>query len=217
MTTTKAEWNRNEWVFATQNKHKVSELNSIFREQLGIKVVGLHSFKGLPEIIEDQDTFEGNARKKAETISQVLGRPVFADDSGLSVDFLNGAPGVYSARYAGLGATDEQNVEKLLYELKGVSQDKRGASFVCVLALSVPGEKTFIVRGECPGRIAFHPQGEYGFGYDPVFFLPDRGCTMAELPPHVKNQISHRAHATERLIHLLNEKFDFDQKSLSKE
>lgn len=194
-----------EWVFATRNAHKVKELDAIFHSVLGIHVVGLDHFDGLPEIVEDRDTFEGNASKKAETIAAILGLPVAADDSGLCVDFLKGAPGVYSARYAGPGATDQKNNEKLLQALKGVPEEQRGADFVCVLALAIPGQDTRIVRGECRGRIAEEPRGKYGFGYDPLFFLPEQGCTMGELPPEMKNRISHRSQATKRLLHLVKD------------
>lgn len=198
-----------ELVFATGNAHKVEELDGMFRSTLGIRVLGLDGFTGLPEILEDRDTFEGNAAKKAETIAEALGRPVAADDSGLSVDFLNGDPGVHSARYSGPGATDEKNNDKLLQALTGVPVEKRGASFVCVLAFAVPGKETRFLRGVCPGRIADQPRGDHGFGYDPLFFLPERGCTMAELPPKEKNRISHRARATEQLIRLLEETYLF--------
>ncbi|PTX59352.1 XTP/dITP diphosphohydrolase [Melghirimyces profundicolus] len=202
-------WRWTELIFATRNRHKVKELDAMFREALGIRVKGLEGMENLPHIVEDRETFEGNAVKKAETIAGVLGRPVAADDSGLAVDALQGAPGVYSARYAGPDATDAENNRKLLMELEGLPEAERKAAFVCALALAVPGDETRVVRGECPGRIALRPRGENGFGYDPLFFLPERGCTMAELPPEVKNQISHRARATERLIRLLKETFDF--------
>ncbi len=194
-----------EWVFATRNAHKVAELDAMFHSVFGIHVVGLDHFEELPEIVEDRDSFEGNAIKKAETIAAILGLPVVADDSGLCVDFLKGAPGVYSARYAGPEATDQANNEKLLQALKGVPQEKRGARFVCVLALAIPGKDTKTFRGECRGRIAEEPRGKHGFGYDPLFFLPEQGCTMGELPAEMKNRISHRSRAVQQLRDLLKD------------
>ncbi|MFC4078431.1 XTP/dITP diphosphatase [Salinithrix halophila] len=209
MTHAKAPWPWTELVFATRNHHKVEELNALLHGSLGVSVVGLNGIEGLPEIVEDRDSFEGNAIKKAETIAKVLDRPVAADDSGLAVNALGGAPGVYSARYAGENATDASNNEKLLNALKGIPEEERGASFVCVLALAVPGEETQVVRGEVPGRIVDAPQGTNGFGYDPLFCLPELGCTVAELTSEEKNRISHRARAAETLINLLLTHYDF--------
>jgi XTP/dITP diphosphohydrolase len=205
-------WQWNELIFATGNPHKVDELNAMVQPALGLRVVGLSAFSGLPAIAEDQPTFAGNAIKKAETIAHHLGRPVAADDSGLVVDALQGAPGVHSARYAGADATDEENNRKLLSELNGVPPNERGATFVCVLALAVPGETTWVVRGECRGRIAEEPRGAYGFGYDPLFWLPDRRRAMAELPPEEKNQISHRAQAVRKWITTMRERYRFYRK-----
>lgn len=177
---------------------------------MGLPVVGLDRFSGVPEVVEDGDTFEENAVKKAETVSRVLNRPVVADDSGLVVPRLNGAPGVMSARYAGPGADDRANNEKLLAALEGATGEEREAAFVCVLALKIPGEEPRLVRGECRGRIAFAPKGDHGFGYDPLFFLPEYGKTMGEIPPELKNRISHRAKAFQRLLRLLRELFHFE-------
>ena len=159
----------------------------------------------MPEVVEDGDTFEANAMKKAEVTSRILNCPVVADDSGLVVDALDGAPGVYSARYAGPEANDAANNRKLLQALKDVPVEKRGAMFVCVMALAVPGAETRTVRGTCSGWITQQPRGENGFGYDPLFYLPERGCTMGELSPSEKNRISHRAQATQLLLGLLKE------------
>lgn len=202
-------WEWNELVIATGNAHKVTELNAMIQPRLGIRVVGLSAFADLPEIVEDQDTFAGNAIKKAETIANYLQRPVVADDSGLEVAALGGAPGVRSARYAGEGATDAQNNAKLLSELAGVPADERQAAFVCVLAVAIPGEATHTVRGECLGFIAQAPKGDYGFGYDPLFRLSDRAKTIAELAPEEKNRISHRAQAVEKLIAYLSQRYRF--------
>lgn len=195
-------------VVATRNPHKVKELASIFQEEWGLPVIGLEGLK-VPEIVEDGDTFEANAIKKAEMASQFLQCPVIADDSGLEVEALQGAPGVYSARYAGPDAKDEENNEKLLQALQGVPNEKRGASFVCVMAFATPEGRTRTVRGTCAGRITEQPRGRQGFGYDPLFYLPERDCTMAELSPAEKNCISHRAQAVQKLIKILKEEYDF--------
>ncbi|OYD08297.1 XTP/dITP diphosphatase [Paludifilum halophilum] len=207
----KKAWPWTDLVIATRNDHKVAELDTLLSGELGLRVLGLKGMEGIPEIVEDRDTFEGNAVKKAETVAGVLNRPVVADDSGLAVDALNGDPGVYSARFAGPGATDAQNNAKLLQALQGVPESRRNASFICVIALAVPGEETRVVRGECTGRIAVSPRGEHGFGYDPLFFLPDRGVTMAEAGPEVKRRISHRARASVKLLQLLRERYDFSR------
>lgn len=183
---------------------------------MGLPVVGLDRFSKVPEVVEDGDTFEANAIKKAETVSRALNRPVVADDSGLVVPFLGGAPGVRSARYAGPEADDEANNAKLLSALEGVTGKGREASFVCVMALKIPGEKPRLVRGECHGRIASEPKGAYGFGYDPLFFLPEYGKTMGELPPDLKNRISHRARAFQQMLRLLREIYRFEGPSPEK-
>jgi XTP/dITP diphosphohydrolase len=167
----------------------------------------------LPEIEEDQDTFEGNARKKAETISRLLGGPVISDDSGLVVPSLGGAPGVYSARYAGPGATDEANNRKLMEAIRSVPDGERTGIYVCVMALAVPGEETRLVRGECAGIVLDEPRGQGGFGYDPLFWLPEEGKTMAELPDERRYAISHRAKATRLLVERMKEEFLFSVKA----
>ena len=185
-------------------------MNALFERELGLSVVGLDRFSDVPEVVEDGETFEANAIKKAETVSRALNRPVVADDSGLVVPFLNGAPGVRSARYAGPGASDRENNEKLLAALEGATGKEREAAFVCVLALKIPGEEPRLVRGECRGRIAFAPKGDHGFGYDPLFFLPEYGKTMGEISPELKNRISHRAKAFQQLLKLLKELYSFE-------
>jgi len=170
----------------------------------------LDRFSDVPEVVEDGDTFEANAVKKAETVSRALDRPVVADDSGLVVPSLNGAPGVQSARYAGPSADDGANNEKLLRALDGMTGKDREAAFVCVLALKIPGEEPRLVRGECRGSIALEPKGSHGFGYDPLFFLPEYGKTMGEISPELKNRISHRAKAFQKLLQLLKEIYRFE-------
>lgn len=186
-------------VIATRNQGKVREFQLMF-QQLGWDAVSLAEFEDVPEVVEDGETFEANARKKAETISRFLQLPAVGDDSGLEVDALDGRPGVYSARFAGEKATDEENVQKLLQEMQHVPNEKRTARFRCALAFARPGAETLIAHGKCEGAILRAPAGHNGFGYDPVFFLPDRLCTMAQLDASVKNQISHRANALHNLL-----------------
>jgi len=186
-------------VLATRNQGKVKEFQRLLAP-LGWDVTSVDAFPEAPEVVEDGKTFEENALKKAKTISDVLGVAAIADDSGLEVDALGGAPGVYSARYAGEQATDEQNWRKLLDELKEVPLEKRTARFRCTLAFVQPGQAPVIASGTCEGVIIHNPQGQHGFGYDPVFFLPDRLCTMAQLNPEEKNKISHRAKAMQALL-----------------
>jgi XTP/dITP diphosphohydrolase len=190
-------------IIATRNKNKLKQFADLFHKHLNLPVKGLEDFAELPEIIEDRETFEGNAAKKAETISQLLNAPVVSDDSGLVVPALGGEPGVYSARYAGPNATDEENNRKLLNRIESLPPQERQGYYVCAMSLAVPGEKTEVVRAECAGMIINQPRGNQGFGYDPLFYLPEKGKTMAELPDEEKYQISHRAKATEKLISLM--------------
>jgi XTP/dITP diphosphohydrolase len=159
----------------------------------------LEDYPDLPWIVEDGTSFTENALKKARGISNLTGEMVLADDSGLEVAALQGAPGIYSARYAGKDADDQQNIRKLLDEMKGVPAENRGAAFRCVLVLYRPDGSYDSFEGSWEGRIAEKPAGEGGFGYDPVFLLPDRGLTVARLSPEVKNAISHRAQAFAKL------------------
>lgn len=187
------------FILASKNKHKAQEINDILGE--GFKIItqteaGAENI----DVIEDGDTFEANAIKKAEEISAVTGKPTIADDSGLCVDLLDGAPGVYTARYAGENATDAENIEKLLNALEGKLLNERTARFVCVIAVAIPGEETIVFRGECEGLISLQPQGDGGFGYDPIFMVPQYAMTMGELEPHIKNAISHRSNALKKLM-----------------
>ncbi|GAX91109.1 XTP/dITP diphosphatase [Effusibacillus lacus] len=188
-------------ILATRNQGKVREFDKALSE-LGWTVSGLPD--NTPPVVEDGLTFEANARKKAETIAQLLQVPVLADDSGLEVDALGGRPGVYSARYAGEHASDADNNHKLLQELAGVAPDKRTARFVCALAFSNPGSPTLLARGECEGVILTEARGEGGFGYDPIFCVPDLRKTFGELDLDEKNRISHRAKAIRSLLELLS-------------
>jgi len=193
----------NEIVLATGNKGKIREFSGLLEGVFG-RIISLNDLESPPAVVEDGATFRENALKKARAIAAYSGKPTLADDSGLAVDALGGRPGVYSARYSGEGATDRDNITKLLTDLG--SSENRSARFVCVLALVTPDGEEITAEGTREGVIITEPRGEGGFGYDPVFFLPEYGKTMAEIPPELKNKISHRARAAETLIKLLNEK-----------
>jgi len=181
-------------VLATRNPGKIRELASLLAP-LDIEVVSMAEYPCLPEIVEDGATFTENAVKKAKTVAAATGCLAMGDDSGLEVDYLGGAPGIFSARFAGEESNDRANNEKLLRLLKGVPREKRTARFCCVVAIAAPDGQVYTASGSCEGIIAFEPKGEGGFGYDPLFFVPQFGKTFAELEPAVKNSISHRARA----------------------
>jgi XTP/dITP diphosphohydrolase len=191
-----------ELVLATRNPHKGEEL-SVLLGGLEIKIHTLAEFPNAPEVIEDGETCQANAIKKATAIARYTGLPAVADDTGLMVDALGGRPGVYAARYAGEGATYEDNWRKLLRDLAGVPWGKRGARFVTVAAIATPAGKVEIAEGILEGMIAEAPAGTGGFGYDPVFFVPELGKTLAQLTPEEKNRISHRAKAFTKIKELL--------------
>ncbi len=179
---------------ATGNAGKLREIRRVL-QGTGLTACGLADLDAAPEIVEDGHTFLDNARKKAWTLARAVGRPVLADDSGLVVDFLGGAPGVRSARFAGPDATDEDNNRLLLDRLRGVPPQQRTAAFVCAMVLAVPGRGEVSSEGRLEGTILDEPRGEGGFGYDPVFWVVARGASLAELPLDVKNRISHRGRA----------------------
>ncbi|CAM3821553.1 XTP/dITP diphosphatase [Alkalicoccus chagannorensis] len=181
---------------ASNNAGKMKEFKAFF-EPKGFTVKSLSDLPEEVDVVEDGTTFEENAAKKAEEIGRKFDIPVLADDSGLEVDALDGAPGVYSARFAGEQKEDSANNALLLEKMSGI-EDRR-ARFVCVLALSFPGEDTILVRGTVEGEIAQSLRGTEGFGYDPLFYLPDRNKVMAELERDEKNDISHRADALKKL------------------
>jgi len=193
---------KEEVVIATRNSGKLREIQAILAP-LGLKILSLRDFPRIPEIIEDGQTFEENAVKKAVAVARHTRRIAIADDSGLAVDALHGRPGVFSSRYAGEKATDAERYQKLLKEMAGTPLGKRGAAFICTVAVAAPDGKAETVVGQCRGEIALAPKGSHGFGYDPVFYLPEWGKTVAELEPEVKNRISHRALALEKLKQLL--------------
>ncbi len=189
-------------VLATKNPHKVAELRAILAS-LPVEIRSAAEV-GAPDVVEDAPTLEGNARKKALAVARHAREWAIADDTGLEVDALGGAPGVISAHYAGPQATYADNCARLLRELEGVPPARRRARFRCVIALAPPGAADEAVRtfeGVLEGAIAFEPRGAHGFGYDPIFLVAGdpRGRTLAELPPDEKNRISHRARALERL------------------
>ncbi|MDK2810600.1 MAG: XTP/dITP diphosphohydrolase [Petroclostridium sp.] len=185
-------------VVATKNKGKIKEITEILQD-LGIQVVSQDELNIKIDVVEDGTTFEENAVKKASEIMNISKEITLADDSGLEVDYLNGAPGIYSARYAGPNATDYDNNNKLLKALEGVPFEKRTARFVCAIAAVFPDGRKIVARGECEGIINFQPAGQNGFGYDPLFYIPEYGMTMAEIDPQLKNKISHRAKALNML------------------
>lgn len=193
-----------ELVIATRNQGKLKEIRRLLAG-LAIEVVGLDAFDNLPEVVEDGDTFEANARKKAETVARLTGRTTLADDSGLAVDALAGEPGVHSARYAGESAGDAENNEKLLAALEQIPRADRKAAFHCAMALCTPDGTCRIFHGEVSGLILEAPRGTGGFGYDPLFLVREYGKTMAELPLEVKNRISHRGRALRHAIEYLNQ------------
>jgi len=179
-------------VLATTNKGKLAEMREMLKS-FEVEILSLADFGPIPEIIEDGETFDDNAYKKAHQTAKYLGLPAIADDSGLVVEALGGRPGVHSARYAGPDATDEDNIRKLLAEMEGV--DDRRAAFECVISIAVPSGPALTYEGRCEGEIAREPAGESGFGYDPVFFCPEYGRTFAQCSMEEKNRVSHRGRA----------------------
>ncbi|OQX24384.1 MAG: Non-canonical purine NTP pyrophosphatase [Desulfobacteraceae bacterium IS3] len=183
-------------VIATRNKGKTSEIRDLLKD-FPIEIKNLDDFGPIPQVEEDGTTFEENAYKKASFTARVLGFPAIADDSGLTVDALGGAPGIYSARYAGEHAGDEQRCAKLLKEMEGISNRK--AAFECVISIAVPTGPALTYEARCEGLIAQQPAGSNGFGYDPVFYYPPLGKTFAELTREEKNTVSHRGKALKEL------------------
>lgn len=192
-------------VLSSRNKKKIEEIAELMAPH-AIELVGVTSFVDVPDVVEDKDSFAANAAKKASEVAVYLGEWAIADDSGLCVDALGGAPGIYSARYAeapnpGTLAADEANNQKLLRELAAVPNEKRTAHYVCAVALSDPtGQIRVATEGRCSGRILREYHGANGFGYDPMFLIPEFHKTFGELDAAVKRHISHRAKAFERAI-----------------
>ena len=193
-------------VLATTNKGKVKEFKEMLAP-LGVEIISSDQLgvEELPDVEENGTSFEENALIKAKAYYELFGYPALADDSGLAIDALEGRPGIYSARYAGEEKNDQANIDKVLEELQDVPGEKRAARFICAIAY-VDGQQEIIVSGECEGLITHEPRGKHGFGYDPIFFVPSEGKTMAELPPEVKNRLSHRHQALQKLVQIFNEK-----------
>lgn len=189
-------------VLATRNRHKRDELAALLSD-LDVRIRTMDEFPNVPEVVEDGETCQANAIKKAKTVAAATGMIAVADDTGLEVDALGGRPGVYAARYAGEHATYEDNWLKLLRELKGVPLARRTARFITVAAIASPEGDVQVAQGILDGQIAEEPSGSKGFGYDPVFLLPESGKTLAELSPEEKNRISHRAKAFAQVRQLL--------------
>lgn len=191
-----------ELVVATGNRGKLREIESICQGAVE-RLLSLADFPALPEVVEDGATFAENALKKALSAALATGIPALADDSGLVVDVLGGSPGVLSARFAGEGAGDAENNAKLLRKLLEVPAASRTAAFHCVVAICFPDGASRIFDGELKGLILLKPRGTGGFGYDPLFMVPEYGLTLAELPLEVKNRISHRGKALAQLLEFL--------------
>lgn len=192
-------------VIASRNKKKIEELKRLLAD-LPIVVRAVDEIADVPEVVEDEPTFKANAIKKAVEVAKATGLMALADDSGLEVEYLNGEPGVYSSRYAGIPRNDQRNNEKLLRKMQDVPWEKRDAWFKCVIALATPDGEVETCEGKCVGKIGYQPKGELGFGYDPIFVLPEYDKTLAEIDPDLKNQISHRAKALDQVKKVLAEK-----------
>jgi XTP/dITP diphosphohydrolase len=193
-----------EIVVATENPGKLREIKESLRE-MDVQILSLGDLPSLPPIIEDGNTFRENALKKARTVAHHTGKLTIADDSGLEVDYLNGEPGVRSARFAGEDASDVDNNRKLLTCLQDIPSSQRGAVFHCVIAVVDPQGRESAIEGICRGVIGKKERGTMGFGYDPLFIIPDLGKTLAELPLEEKNRISHRGKALAALKKVLSD------------
>ena len=189
-------------IFATGNENKMKEIREILGA-LPLEILSMKEAGVSADIVEDGKTFEENALIKARAICKLAGEMVLADDSGLEIDYLNKEPGIYSARYMGEDTSYHLKNKSLIDRLEGVPDEKRTARFVCAIAAVFPDGKELVVRGTVEGIIGYEEKGENGFGYDPIFYLPERGCTTAELPPEEKNSISHRGNALRLMKELL--------------
>jgi len=190
-------------VVATRNAGKFDEIRAFLRDT-GLRLIPLTAFADVGPLPETGETFEANALQKAQTCMDATGLPALADDSGLEIDYLGGRPGVHSSRFAGEEASDEERNRLILEMMRNAGPTQRGARFRCVIALVGLTDEPIIAEGTCEGEIALEPRGTHGFGYDPIFLLPGRGVTMAEIPPEEKNRISHRAQALSALLRKLD-------------
>ena len=195
-------------VLATRNPGKVRELGKMLSDRRTIELLSMKDFPEAPEVIEDGATYRDNARKKAIHVAEYTGFQALADDSGLEVDALDGAPGVHSARYAGSGASDADRIAKLLAAIKDAPDGERTARFKCAVAIAQPKSRTDVVIGVCEGSIIREPRGTEGFGYDPIFVPQGYDLTFAELGENVKNRISHRAKALKMALKLIENTFE---------
>lgn len=189
-------------IFATGNEHKMVEIREILGE-LPVEILSMKDVGIKADIVENGNTFEENALIKAKEVCKLAGEMVLADDSGLEIDYLNGEPGIYSARYMGEDTSYRIKNQNLIHRLEGVPDEKRTARFVCAIAAAFPDGRSFVVRGTIEGIIGYEERGANGFGYDPIFYLPERGVSTAEIPPEEKNSISHRGNALRKMKELL--------------
>ena len=189
-------------IFATGNEHKMVEIREILGE-LPVEILSMKDVGIKADIVENGNTFEENALIKAKEVCKLAGEMVLADDSGLEIDYLNGEPGIYSARYMGEDTSYRIKNQNLIDRLEGVTDEKRTARFVCAIAAAFPDGRSFVVRGTIEGIIGYEERGTNGFGYDPIFYLPERGVSTAEIPPEEKNSISHRGNALRKMKELL--------------
>ena len=193
-------------ILATANRDKIREMRHAL-DGLDVEILTRDDYPSLPGVVEDGASLEENARKKARTLADATGLVAIADDTGLEVEALGGEPGVYSSRYAGPGVTYEENVRELLRRMAGVPAGDRGALFRCVIALAEPSGAEILIEGTCEGTILEEPRGTGGFGYDPVFQVPEKGRTFAEMSVEEKDRISHRGRAMARMRRLIEERF----------
>ena len=194
-------------IFATGNENKLREIRQI-TENMGIEIVSMKDAGYYTEVEETGTTFEENAYLKASTIAKKCNLPTLADDSGLEIDYLNKEPGIYSSRFMGEDTPYSVKNAELLRRMEGVPDEKRTARFVCAICLVRPDGSSETVKATMEGRVAYKIAGENGFGYDPIFFLPERGCTSAELSPEEKNEISHRGKALRMMRDILEKEID---------
>lgn len=193
-------------IFATSNEGKMKEVRSILND-LGMEVLSMKEAGIQADVVEDGTTFEENAIIKAKEIQKICGEIVLADDSGLEIDYLNKEPGIYSARYMGEDTSYRIKNQNLIDRLAGVADEKRTARFVCAIAAAFPDGTTEVARGTIEGRIGYEEKGENGFGYDPIFYVPEYGCTTAELTLEQKNEASHRGKALRKMKEVMKEKY----------
>jgi len=185
---------KTEIILGTRNHGKIAEFRSLLKG-MSLRILSFYDFPNVPAVLEDGKTFQENAERKARVIAKATGKIAISDDSGLEVNYLNGAPGVRSARFVGERASDRENTRRVLRLMDNVAWEERSARFVCVICAADPRGKTVCAEGTCTGKISFEMRGAHGFGYDPIFVPDGYRMTMAELDPEIKNQISHRANA----------------------